>query len=735
MTSYPVWRGPAGGLEPEDRARVDAAVAASETINAVVGEVTAARDAVVPAAAQVSEDLAAVEAARAAVIPAAEQVAQDRDAVVAARDAVVPAAEQVAQDLAAAEGARDAAVAAADRVDLGALDDAVAATAADRAQVAADADRAEAAAQALPTSAMLLIGASDPIPDGWATTQTFDAGGVSFRIIKRGFNFYVDSVNGDDSNDGTTAATAFATLGAVRTAALAYGNGVKIGLAYGSEWREDLNLSALSGVTVDAYGDKSLGLPILDGSYVFSGTWADSAARADANSNTYSTSVTQTIGEGFLSVWDAGVKPTWVASVALVNSTPGSFTVVGPTSSSGMSAAGTQTIYFHPADNSNPNTNGRTVELTDHTRDGRLYLGDGSTLRRVHTRRNSHANGSMQMGANAVAEYVLASDGVKHECLIASGRFTKCVAWHPYSDSRSNNICMEFYKGDGVGFSCLYDGCISVGPGGGAAQVVSAFSGHNNGPGTLYDSVECRDSVAYKCNSGFNLEAQGPITVTRFHAKSCRIGVKGKASQLTVTDFWADGSEDWFQYGVDANNGTPLVVDGMRGYMGVAGSATGFIRMGTGASGQVADVRNSVFVLDANDFMSGVVQYAGANLTLLGNIFEARATGGGRKFNPWVHVVNFASLTTNNNNFSEIGDTLLFGINGGTTYTNATNYLANYPGYDDNSTAINAGISNPAGGDWSMTYTGPAGLDRPDISYTPIPDTIADAEAWILAAA
>ena len=37
MYSIPVWRGPRGAMEPEDRVRVDAAIESAETINARIG--------------------------------------------------------------------------------------------------------------------------------------------------------------------------------------------------------------------------------------------------------------------------------------------------------------------------------------------------------------------------------------------------------------------------------------------------------------------------------------------------------------------------------------------------------------------------------------------------------------------------------------------------------------------------------------------------------------------------
>lgn len=85
MYSIPVWRGPAGGLEPEDRVRVDVAIETAETINARIGEATEARDTAVAAAAATDADAQATEAGRQQAVQAAGDAAAARQAAEAAR--------------------------------------------------------------------------------------------------------------------------------------------------------------------------------------------------------------------------------------------------------------------------------------------------------------------------------------------------------------------------------------------------------------------------------------------------------------------------------------------------------------------------------------------------------------------------------------------------------------------------------------------------------------------------
>ena len=92
MHSIPVWRGPAGGLEPEDRVRVDDAIETAETINARISEATAARDAAVAAAAATDADAQATEAGRQQAVQAAGDAAAARAAAEQERQAAEAAA-------------------------------------------------------------------------------------------------------------------------------------------------------------------------------------------------------------------------------------------------------------------------------------------------------------------------------------------------------------------------------------------------------------------------------------------------------------------------------------------------------------------------------------------------------------------------------------------------------------------------------------------------------------------
>lgn len=87
------------------------------------------------------------------------------------------------------------------------------------------------------------------------------------------YNYYVDQVNGDDSNDGRTLTTPWKTMAKVNASSFSAGD--SIGLKKGNVWRETLTVpsSGSSGnpITFGAYGSGSL--PRITGCDAVSGSW------------------------------------------------------------------------------------------------------------------------------------------------------------------------------------------------------------------------------------------------------------------------------------------------------------------------------------------------------------------------------------------------------------------------------------------------------------------------------
>ncbi len=197
------------------------------------------------------------------------------------------------------------------------------------------------------------------------------------------YDWYVDSVHGSDSNSGTLPTQALRTLSALLAKPVQQGQAV--GLARGSYWREMLHVGfggLPNGVQLEAYGPRvaaptdDLGRSLRDGiggvddrprvsaaNVIPSGCWAKTIGRTNVYQCALDTSVVPSNWAGMgMRIWEdwQGYGPvgrlTWVADVATVDATPGSWT--GPT----RPTHGLDTIYLHASDSGNPATNGKNYE-------------------------------------------------------------------------------------------------------------------------------------------------------------------------------------------------------------------------------------------------------------------------------------------------------------------------------------------------------------------------------------
>ncbi len=229
--------------------------------------------------------------------------------------------------------------------------------------------------------------------------------------------WFVDSNNGNDANDGRTAATPFATLAKLREQALP--TGAVIHLARGSVFREELIDLPLSS-TVRAYGHGPR--PLIDG--------ADRADNASFTAtpgfpNVFQIPWTHSFsadgGKSAHRVWENGVRLRRVSDLTACNGTPGSFFAGSPT------VGGPDLVYVHPTNSSSPVTNGRTYELT--RRRYALHLAthrEHASVFSVHTRRNAHADGSLIV--DGFLKDSLAEDGRIHNVFVR-GVVEDTVAW------------------------------------------------------------------------------------------------------------------------------------------------------------------------------------------------------------------------------------------------------------------------------------------------------------------
>lgn len=542
-----------------------------------------------------------------------------------------------------------------------------------------------------------------------------------------GFSLYVDSVNGDDGANGLTEDTALQTLTAAETAALAYGNGVRVGLRYGSEWRDRLQLRTLTNVVVGAYGDRSDGLPVVRCDDVLSGGWADSTDRADANTNVYSQSVSWSGANAlWLACWEDGARLNWASSLANCQSTPGSFYIA---TGNALSAASNspQTLYIHPRGSTNAKSDGKVYEWA--SRDCAIGVGDDSTVRRVWAQRSPGASGGIVGGKRCLAEDCIGSGGVVHDILLASGVQRRCIGWIEHIDSRVTPLSLEFFTSDGTGLSGRWENCVVVSVGGG-----NSFGGHTNAS-TFYDAWELVGCSAKDAAIGgtdlISLTIERPYLIN----SGISVNPNGAGGSCVVTDPWIVRNNSATRGRIQPNGSNPFTIDGMRAFT----SAGDDRLIGHTAGSNLLTLTRSVLVDDADaTIRRQLVWIGGASQSAVidGVIFVGSGANAFTMENR-AFWNNGGTLTSGDNVFNPNTN---FNCNvrlGGTEYNTPAAYLAAVqPGSEIGSVVADPQLVDPANGNFTAQASGlpAAGLERDPTcqNYTPIPASLAAAEAWIL---
>lgn len=252
-------------------------------------------------------------------------------------------------------------------------------------------------------------------------------GGTSAPAI----DYYVDSVSGSDSNAGTLAAP-FQTLAKVASVSA---NNKRIALKRGSTWREALNLSAYSGVSLEPYGSGAA--PVITGFDVVTG-WTDDTATVagrwykDVAHNGATTNRQVVLQDNALM--------RRVANAAAVSAS-------GTYYSADCGTGATIRVYINVGAE-NPNSNGKTYEVT--TRQNCGFFGEDATVTGIVFRGAISNNGVLETGKGATVSRCLAAFGTKHNALVPSGAITDVVFFDNDMPSASepSNIPFVAYDAD-----------------------------------------------------------------------------------------------------------------------------------------------------------------------------------------------------------------------------------------------------------------------------------------------
>ena len=365
------------------------------------------------------------------------------------------------------------------------------------------------------------------------------------------YDYYVNSATGNDANDGTTPATAFATLAAAQVLAT---NGTRIGLARGSYWREELDLRTRENIVIAGYGDPELPLPKID--------CADASEPGDfaatsGTDNVYEILWThQLTGAApytarWMRAWEDGERLKYVASIALCDAEPGTFHCPAH-----GSLTNPVTIHIHPSDSSNPASSGKLYEFG--ARDAALHVGPNYDASDLHTTRNTNKDGSFLSYYNAgVARRVLASDGLIHNLWIgAGGTADGCVAydcepstWRP----GMNATLFITYQISSSPLTTTYRNC-------------TAYSAHTD---SVHDAF-----YAHTVGGANKLEAIEFIGCRTYG--NGNIGA-GDTNYMTVADCFVEHSADRSDFTTSVLTSAALIVDNMTILNGARGFFAGNI--------------------------------------------------------------------------------------------------------------------------------------------------------------
>jgi hypothetical protein len=337
------------------------------------------------------------------------------------------------------------------------------------------------------------------------------------------FDYYVDSVNGLDSNLGTSAGAAFQTLAAAKTALTANPTKLRLGLARGSVFREILSLG--NGYVVASYGTGRL--PLIDGSdVVTAGLWSKTGGRTNVYQFTW---VPPEAGlNAFYGVTEDGVCLLQVYALADCDSTAGSF--YAPT----LTITG-DAIYVHATGDGNPASNGKLYECTK--RDRPLLMGDDATVRQVKVRMGFDSDGALSTGLNSLWDGVVVCDGSRHIAYINSGTVVSSYFYGGFgegaytngSGQMGSNFLVAFTSA-AAGHPLVFENDFFVNDTPGLyASAIFAHSGDAGYPLGYYKNV-----YSYKCGTGTFGAGAGAMSINHCVADQAGSARWGRAGSLVV---------------------------------------------------------------------------------------------------------------------------------------------------------------------------------------------------------
>ena len=250
---------------------------------------------------------------------------------------------------------------------------------------------------------------SEDFGNSWSKVQFFSSLTES-RSENKSVSYFVDSLYGNDLNDGLISSTPFKSLNRIPRPL----NDANVYLARGSHWREQLNVG--SGVRFIAYGEGAP--PLVDASDPADPSdWQVELSATNLYKQNWRLEVGRAVLTDTIQVFENGEPMRWAKSVEACDAEPGTYYENGSKSSL------VRTVYIHPSASNDPRFSSDTFEIS--RRDHALKMGEECSLFGIHLKNNAHNDGSLVAGGNFYAARSILENGTKHIAFTQGHTFIK----------------------------------------------------------------------------------------------------------------------------------------------------------------------------------------------------------------------------------------------------------------------------------------------------------------------
>jgi hypothetical protein len=302
-------------------------------------------------------------------------------------------------------------------------------------------------------------------------------------------DIFVDSVNGNNSNDGLTLGSALQTLAAAQTAVTNSGDGTVLALVRGSYWREQYT-PTVNNLTIMTAGDLGDPMPVIDGADIATG-WTehvDGGSFPDIWQVSWSRSSATTTGSEYLGLWADGVRPRAASSLADLQANGGWMPLSFTTQNT--------TVYIKSV--ADPNSSGVVYEITKRHY---AFNGHGTTIGTPKSAQTyqgpielkrcvGHYN-VMSQGAGSASKLLLREGNIHHS--VSEGNQTDVVMTEHHPSIAPS--CVAFYRSVSQGFAPVSTRGLFLLPGG-ASRPSGASAYYSHGGTGKVDSLTINGSAS-----------------------------------------------------------------------------------------------------------------------------------------------------------------------------------------------------------------------------------------------